>query len=110
MDETIQQSDNRSERRFRTMTPLHFFHFTSDSAPSLPADAVNCSQDGMCFRSNYPLLAGQYICVRREPASGRDRIVDNRACIRSVSLAQVRWCRASVQDGQVRYDTGVRYL
>jgi hypothetical protein len=110
MTETIQQSDNRSNRRFRTDTPLHFYHFTSDSAPSLPADAVNCSADGMCFRSSYPLLTGQYICVRREPSSGRDRIADVQTCIRSVSLAEVRWCRGTVQDGQVRYDIGVRYL
>jgi hypothetical protein len=110
MTETPQGIDNRSDRRFRTEAPLHFFHFTSDSAPSLPADALNCSKDGMCFRSNYPLLTGQYICVRREPAAGRDRIVDNQAFIRSVSLAEVRWCRGTVQEGQVCYDIGVRYL
>jgi hypothetical protein len=110
MTETTEQIDNRSDRRFRTNTALHFFHFTSDSAPSLRVDAMNCSRDGMCFRSDFPLLIGQYICLRREPVSESNRITGHQAFVRSVSLAEVRWCRGTVYDGQVCYDIGVSYL
>ena len=105
-----QPVESRADRRYRASLPLNYFPFTSKSVSAVAAEATNCSRRGMCFQSDFPLLEGQYICVRRTPAGGGDVVSDREATVKSVSLAEVRWCRGTVVDGRVRYSVGVRYL
>ena len=105
-----QPAESRSDRRYRARLHLSYFPFTSESVPAVAAEAVNCSRRGICLQSDFPLLEGQYICVRRTPRGEDEAAGEREAFVKSVSLAEVRWCHGTVLDGRVRYSVGVRYL
>lgn len=106
-----QDIDQRSDQRRAANAPLSYFLFNSGRAPSIDATAVNCSRQGVCLNSARPLNPGQYICMHAKPSGvelGRGR---REVGLKSVSLAEVRWCRENDPAGKSRgYTIGLKYL
>lgn len=66
---------------------------------------INCGVKGMYFESDFPFKPGAYIYIRMQ--SGSLGVCEG---FRTLSLAEVKWCRAGDDPEQVRYKIGVEYL
>jgi hypothetical protein len=98
--------DTRRSNRVASTALLTYFPFTSRKKRSIVVHVLNCSPDGLCFRSPCRLRAGQTICLRSPSAKGHGHPGrPDGGILRSFALAEVRWCR---NDGGCTI--GVRYL
>ena len=98
-------SDKRRDDRLAIQAVISYFPFSSQQTFQSDATALNAGQNGLYFESPYPLKKGQYICIRtREVVS--DAISTN---IRTLTLAQVRWCTETEGSSRFRYGVGVQY-
>lgn len=98
-------SDKRSDPRAAIQAVVTFFPFSSQQTFHCDATALNAGQNGLYFESPFPLKEGQYICIRtREVLPDADS-----AKIRTLTLAQVRWCAETGRSQGFRYGVGVKY-
>jgi len=85
-----------------------FSHF--NKADSYQAQTLNLSKGGMCFKSNLSLQPGAMVAIRLGKV--HTNASDNGSCegLRSVALAEVRWCREVPDDKALPYGVGVKYF
>lgn len=108
---SLNRRDSRSEPRYGIRTPVTYNRFASRATPSLWADAMNCSDSGMCFQSRQPLKPPQVIVVRSGPHPGGVTEPHGQPvpAPKAMALAEVRWCRGSDRPGE-GFTVGVRYI
>jgi hypothetical protein len=97
-------TDMRYHQRAGVKAAISYCHFSSAPAGNHDGKVLNWSDCGLCFKSPRPLNPGQCIYIRTteagEPVAG----------LRSVSLAQVRWCDENQDPCKVEYIIGASYL
>jgi hypothetical protein len=96
--------DMRLHQRAGVNANISYCHFTSTPASQCNATVLNSSDCGLCFIAPRPLNPGQCIFIRTMRADKKG------AGLRSVSLAQVRWCDQSQDPSKVEYFIGASYL
>ncbi len=74
------------------------------------AEVIDVGQKGMCFRSGAPLKPGAVVFIRMENYSGMIPNIRAEARLRTVTLAEVKWCRELYRKFEILYDIGVMYL
>ena len=70
---------------------------------------TNFSKEGMCLISKKPMEIGSYLIIRIHDLSA---IEDLNACgsIGTVGVTEVRWVKKIVDNGDLEFRTGVKYL
>ena len=94
------------ERRNHT-SRIAFSYFNQES--SFDTQTLNHCLHGMCFKSNFPIQPDATLCIRVKkfnPNGSRNSVSDG---LRSVTLAEVRWCDEVLDPGAFSYEVGVKY-
>lgn len=101
-------AEKRACQRHCHVADITFSYFNSEHV--YKAEALNFGSDGMCFKSILFLQPGATVCIRLK--SVRDDPVGACACegLRSVTLAEVKWCREVPGDENSSYGVGVKYF
>ena len=73
------------------------------------ARVLNCSVSGLYFESHYPLKPGITILFRTEISGYGDSSPEGYECLRTISLAEVKWCRDLVKNGELYFGIGAKY-
>jgi hypothetical protein len=102
-------ADKRAHSRHTfTAADIVFSHFNKER--SYIAQTMNFGRGGMCFKSNLFLQPGQTVFIRLK------KIHPNCSCagfgegLRSVSLAEVKWCQKECDTDDTNYGVGVKYV
>jgi len=101
--------EKRSHARERLNMPAVYFPFTSFFSGSHAAMVLNASRDGLYLECSQPLYNGQCICIRPHYGAGQPP-PHNGVPIRTLSLAQVRWCRHRTAYHHLQYGVGLQYM
>ena len=102
--------EKRSRPRSAVKAVATYFHFTSLSTRTCDITVLNSSSEGLYFESRHPLKPGQCICIRMK------RIIDKvhgavADCgLKSLALAQVRWCEMKPDGFGSVYRIGAKYV
>lgn len=76
---------------------------------SYNARIVNVSADGMCFQSHHFLQPGVTVCIRLKDFQSVKTPGCGEIGLRSLCLAQVKWCHEPPEAEDGSYDVGVKY-
>lgn len=100
--------EKRHDERRQHVAPISFSYFNKE--PFFDAQTFNCGWGGMCFKSNFFLKAGTIVCIRSKNSNPNGFGIGVAEGLRSMTLAEVKWCR-EIHDGDVpAYGVGVRYF
>ena len=100
--------EQRAFQRTAVDTPVLLSLFQSGGGySSLQATACDQSPSGICISSTEQLIRGMVVFIR---ALNCGLKADTSALLRSVTVADVRWCRAVQQTDERRFMLGIRYL
>ena len=95
------------ERRNHT-SRIAFSYFNQES--SFDTQTLNHGLSGMCFKSSFPLQPGATLCIRVKKFNPNDSGTDLSEGLRSVTLAEVKWCSEVPDDKTSQYGIGVKYF
>jgi hypothetical protein len=103
--------ENRSENRRLNNASIIFSPFSTQNWCPHQAEVGNFSSSGMFFMSNRPLPKGATIYIRTEnnPSSEKNCNGDW-AQLRTITLAQVKWCKPVAENSPFRFGIGVKYI
>ena len=73
------------------------------------ARVLNFSKSGLYFETEYPLKPGITILFRLEGSCSGVYDVEDGECLRTISLAEVKWCRDLISKGEAYFGIGARY-
>ena len=73
------------------------------------ARALNFSESGLYFEGKYPLKPGITILFRIEVSGCKVSNTAGCECLRTISLAEVKWCRDLVKNGESYFGIGAQY-
>jgi hypothetical protein len=103
--------ENRAEKRHAKSAPVIFSPFSTQNWCPNHAEVGNFSTSGMFFKSSRPLTRGSTIHFRIEmDASSEEDRNHASAQLRTVTLAQVKWCKPVIENSRNCFGVGVRYL
>lgn len=95
------------ERRNHT-SRIVFSYFNQES--SFDTQTLNHGQCGMCFQSSFPLQPGATLCIRVKKFNPNASCADLSEGLRSLTLAEVKWCSEVPDDNTSGYVIGVKYF
>lgn len=100
--------DQRTDARLPIQAAITYFPFSSQRSFHCSATALNYSRFGLYFESPHPLKIGQYICIRVRQIFEESDSAEI-AHLKTLTLAQVRWCVELGKPFEPRFGTGVKY-
>jgi hypothetical protein len=80
-----------------------------NQGPFYQAQIVDYSQDGMGVETQHPILPGTSLYVRVDSSPAVKEKTAAPAELRTIALAEVKWCRALGQGRPPRYRIGLRF-
>lgn len=101
-------TEKRTYERSSLSADVMFSYFNKE--PSYMAQALNLGSGGMCFRSNLFLKPGENVYIRLKKVNPNASGTGFCEGIRSVTLAEVKWCRESPGNENFPFAAGVKYL
>lgn len=104
MDDT---SEKRASERRACNALISFSHF--NKILSYDAKILNYGAGGMCFQSSHFLRPGAVVCIRLKEGQSFASLEDNGNGLRSISLAEVKWCNEVPDTESITYGVGVKY-
>ncbi len=78
--------------------------------PSFNVQTLNHCLDGMCFKSNFFLRPGASLFIRAIKFNPDGPCTDLCEGLRSVTLAEVKWCSEVPGDNASQFLIGVKYF
>ena len=103
--------ENRSEKRHVDNASIVFSPFSIQNWRTDGAEVGNFSRSGMFFLSNRALPKGATIYIRTVHNRPSIRSCnDDCGQLRSITLAQVKWCKRVAENSAFRFGSGVTYL
>lgn len=99
--------EKRNRQRFSCQAAIVCGLFNSNQA--CEAEMVNCSSDGMCFKSDATFKERSTILFRIKGPPKADERTKNIEGLRSISLAEVRWWKESPGKHERPFYIGVKY-
>ena len=100
--------ENRRHQRFRCSGRLMYTQFNTDRFRA--AELVDFSQEGLGFVSQFYLKPRSHLFIRVDNTSFKIHASDCEFRVRSVAVAEVKWCREKADRHSPLYVTGVKYL
>lgn len=98
-------AEKRKDPRTPIQAVISYFPFSTQQNVHCDGTALNAGQNGLYFETPHPLKNGQYICIRIKEVLS-DAVSAN---LRTLTLAQVRWCTAAGSSNSTCYGAGVQY-
>lgn len=101
-------AEKRGYERYCYPADIAFSYFNNEH--SFNAHTLNIGAGGMCFKSNLFLQPGATIYIRLT------KIHPNSSCspfcegLRSITLAEVKWCHEASGSGIFPFGVGVKYF
>jgi hypothetical protein len=101
-------AEKRACERHGYVADIAFSYFNKEH--SYNAEILNLGLGGLCFKSNLWLQPGATICIHLK------KIHPNGSCagccegLRSVTLAEVKWCNELLGSEASDYGIGVKYF
>ena len=114
MMQMIKVTEKRTDRRHECEAKFKWTQFNRESFNYgqeifYHARVLNFSRGGLYFETEYPLQPGITILFRIEVSRGEASNLEDCACLRTISLADVKWCRDLVKNGESYFGIGARY-
>jgi hypothetical protein len=100
-------SEKRSNERRRHIIPIEYTYFNKKHY--FESVTFNNSPEGMNFRSDLFLQPGSIILIRIKKFHPNGPCRGDCKGLRSLTLAEVRWCQEIVDSNKSYYDVGVKY-
>jgi hypothetical protein len=104
MDEN---SEKRASERRSCNALILFSHF--NQIYSYDAKILNYGDGGMCFQCSQCLKPGATVCIRLKENQTFGSLEDKGNGLRSISIAEVKWCTEMPGDESITYGVGVKY-
>ena len=101
------QIEKRENNRQAATASIVFSYFNKNYLYG--AEALNYCSSGMCFKSNLVLQPGASIYIRVKKYSPNGSGPNGSRGLRSVSLAEVKWCKEISAGDAPYYGIGVKY-
>ena len=101
-------ADQRVFERCRCSATIEFSHF--NKGHGYEAQTLNNCDQGMCFKSEVMLQPGVIVCIRVKDLQSNDAWNFNCQGLRSVSLAEVKWCKEITNETGSFYEIGTKYF
>ena len=101
--------ENRFERRYGTRASITYSLFSTKYWHYHHSKAWNHSRGGMFFKSDSPLSPGATIYIRTDNIIPENKNNGAYKNLRTVTLAQVRWCKQLPDGCGPRFGIGVKY-
>jgi len=113
-DQMIKATEKRKNRRHDCdaiikWTQFNRTTFNDGQDTFYPARVLNFSESGLYFKSESPLKPGTTILYRLEASGCGALDSEGYECLRTISLAEVKWCQDFFEDGASYFGIGVRY-
>ena len=100
--------EKRHNERCQHMAPISFSYFNKESY--FDAQTLNYGSGGMCFKSNFFLKSGTIVLIWLKKFNPHGFCNGVSAGLRSVTLAEVKWCKEIHDKDVPAYGIGVRYF
>ena len=101
-------AEKRACQRHCYAADIAFSYFNKEH--SYDSAILNLGKGGMCFKSNLSLQPGATVCIRLKKIHSNARDTGFCEGLRSVTLAEVKWCSEVPGDEVSHYTTGVKYF
>lgn len=101
-------AEKRASERHRYAADIAFSYFNKEH--SYEAETLNLGTGGMCFKSNLCLQPGANIYIRLKKVHPNGSGTGFCEGLRSVTLAEVKWCHEESVVGTFSYGVGVKYF
>jgi hypothetical protein len=100
--------EKRACERRNHASRIAFSYFNQES--SFDTQTLNHCQCGMSFKSSFPLQPGATLCIRVKKFNPNVFCTDLSEGLRSVTLAEVKWCSEVPGENSSQYVIGVKYF
>ena len=107
-DKKLGTENRRKTERYKSEATIKWSYFNKDNF--YDAKICNFSQDGVYFETSHRIKPGTTILIRLETLTSNNMKSAETVCLRTVSLADVKWCSESLIDGTNNFGIGVRHL
>ena len=107
-DKKLGQENRRRAERYRSDARIKWSYFNRNRF--YDAKVSNFSQDGIYFETPHKIKPGTTILIRLETLTSNNMKSAEAVCLRTVSLADVKWCTKSSTDDDNNYGVGARHL
>lgn len=110
----IKDTDKRTDKRHNCdakikWTQFNQIGFNYGQESYYHARALNFSKNGLHLKTEHPLKPGMIILFRLEASHCGASDLEDCECIRTISLAEVKWCKHIVKNGESYFGIGVDY-
>ena len=100
--------EKRACERWNHVALISVSYFNQEHSSDI--QTLNHSLDGMCFKSSFFLQPGTSLLIRVIKFNPKGSRTDLPEGLRSVSLAEVKWCSEIPGDQASQYIIGVKYF
>ena len=107
-NKTLATEKRRKEKRYNYEAKIKWSYFNKGSF--YDAKILNFSQNGVYFETPHEIKSGRAILIRVETHLYKNMKYHKSLCLRTVSLADVKWCNESSKDGVSNFGVGVRHF
>ena len=107
-NKALETDKRRMEKRYDCEAKIKWFYFNKDRF--FDAKILNCSPNGTYFETPHEIKPGATILIRVVNLISKNMRSDDHLCLRTVSLADVKWCRNSSKEGKSYFGVGARHL
>jgi hypothetical protein len=101
------RAERRAYERLSDITPIVFSYFNKKSY--FDAQILNYCAGGICFKSSFSVQPGTTVCIRVTKFYSNGSLKSFCGGLRSVSLAEVKWCSDIRDANEPVYGIGVKY-
>ena len=99
--------ERRSEKRFDCEAKIKWSYF--NKGRFFDAKILNCSPNGNYFETPHEIKPGSTILIRLDTLFSKSIRCDDPLYLRTVYLAEVKWCKKSSENGDSYFVVGVRH-
>ena len=100
-------TDKRACERRTYTAPIAFSYFNKEHF--FNAQTLNYGSGGICFRSPTFLQPGATVYIRVKKFHPNGSCTGDCPGLRSVTLAEVKWCKEFLNETEPFYEIGVKY-
>ena len=100
-------TDKRDSERRSHAAPITFSYF--NKAHFYEAQTLNHGDGGVCFKSNVLLQPGATVYIRVKKNYPNGACSGDYRGLRSVTLAEVKWCNEFLNEAEPFYEIGAKY-
>jgi hypothetical protein len=100
-------AEKRAYERHSYTAPIVFSYFNKEHC--FKAQTLNHCAGGMCFKSNFFLRLGTTVYIRVKKFHPNNSCIGLCHGLRSVTLAEVKWCDEELETDVFSYSAGVKY-